>query len=146
MVLFVSKFGNAGAAANYLGVIRWCCKIRNLSQHWDSERLKILLRGREKYTMTQMAGELHGEFALLRDPLVYSVAKFAKARKMVQFHAIHLVSWFFLGRAQSEVVPLQMGEVADPVGNIRAQEIRTWMRKRFRRVPPSDEMWRGNGT
>ena len=38
----------------------------------------MLLRGLGKYTMTQVAGELHGDLALLNDPLVYTFAKLAK--------------------------------------------------------------------
>ena len=105
VVWYVSKFRNAGTAANYLGVLRWFCRIRALSLHWDTERLKLLLKGLKKLTMSQMASALHSELALLSDPLVYTVARLAKARKMVQFHAIHLISWFFLGRVQSEVLP-----------------------------------------
>ena len=72
MLWFVSKFGNASTAANYMGVIKWFCRIRNLIPHWGSERLKMLLEGFKKYTMAQMAGELHGELALLNDPGVLS--------------------------------------------------------------------------
>ena len=54
----------------------------------------------------------------LNDPLVYSVAKLAKAKEMGQFHALFFVSLFFLRRVQSEVPPLQMGEVAGFVGKL----------------------------
>ena len=107
----------AGTAANYLGAIRWFCRIRNLSLHLDSERLRIRVKGFKKYTQTQMAEELHGELALLSDPLVYPVATLVEAMKMLQFHAIHLVSWFFLGKVQSEVLPLQMGDVVTLLGS-----------------------------
>ena len=60
-----------------------------------------------------MAGKLHGDLPLLDDAIVYSVAKMAKARKWTQSHAMHLISWFFLARVQSEVLLLQKGTAAE---------------------------------
>ena len=74
--------------------------------HWDTDRLKLFINGKKKLTLSQMASKLHGDLPLLNDAVVCSVAKLAKARKMIQFHAVHLIPWYSLGRVQSEALLL----------------------------------------
>ena len=113
VVEWIAGFRNGATASNYLGILRWVCGIKGCSLHWDTDRLKLLIKGLKKLTLSQMAGKLHGDLPLLNDAVVCSVAKLAKARKMTQFHAVHLVAWFFLARVQSEVLPLQKGTAAE---------------------------------
>ena len=113
VVEWIPGFRNGGTASNYLGILRWVCRIKGCSAHWDTDKLKLLIKGLKKLTLSQMASKLHGDLPLLNDAVVCSVAKLAKAGKMIQFHALHLISWYFLGRVQSEVLPLQTGVLED---------------------------------
>ena len=46
--------------------------------HWGPDRLKLLIKGLKKLTLSQMASKLHGDLPLLNDAVVGSVAKLAK--------------------------------------------------------------------
>ena len=110
---FVALFRSGHTASNYVGAMRWACDVRGLHKSWDSDTLKLTIKGL-KIRSTSAAVQRLARMLLLSTALVRRIVAFADAAwPRSWFPALLLVSWALLLRVQSEAVPLEIGELSD---------------------------------
>ena len=115
VAMWLAIFSNFGTACNYLSAIRWACKVHSLSLAWDSDRLRLVVNGGKKVCLSSVEGKLKVKF-LITSKIVRMVVVLAdKWSSSPGLSIFVLLAWEFLGRVQSEIVPLERGSQAQLV-------------------------------
>ena len=110
---FVALFRSGHTASNYVGAIRWACDVRGLPKKWDTDSLKLTIKGAKLQSAAASVQRL-AKMLLLSTALVRRLVAFADAAWPASwFPAFILVAWALLLRVQSEAVPLEIGALEE---------------------------------
>ena len=120
---FLAIFKNPGAAANYVGYVKWACTHLSMVTSWWSPTVTLTLKGMRAEHLRTTGGPALAK-VLLTDEWVAQLARLSLAMNQPHLHAVVLVSSVFLLRVQSEAMGLEVGMKRDaqtlPPGRHRA--------------------------
>ena len=108
-------FRCAGTAANYIGHLRWLCKIEGYNLEWDGPMLQVALKGVAKAQLKEVSGQLKVKFLLNWDMILKVVSLLDLSPLTEPISVLLLLGWAFLGRMQSEVFPLERGQANESI-------------------------------
>ena len=110
--MWVSIFKNAGTAQNYVGGVRWACVHFKLCTQWDTESLRLTLKGAKRLQLRTTGGPHHAKH-VLTDESAGQAIRLATLVGLPVLAVVMAVSWECLLRIQSEAVLLQVGQASD---------------------------------
>ena len=106
VLMYLALFRNAGTASNYLGCLLWACKY---CLDWYDHEVRMTIQGLKNH-QAQQQDQLVNHPLLLDECLMSRLA--ALCKEIPGFAVageLFVLSWAFLGRVQSEGVPLEAG-------------------------------------
>ena len=115
VVAYRGMFRCAGTAANYIGHLRWLCKIEGYNLEWDGPMLQVALKGVAKAQLKEVSGQLKVKFLLNWDMISKVVSLLDLSPLTEPISVLLLLGWAFLGRMQSEVFPLERGQANESI-------------------------------
>ena len=115
VVKYIGVFTNPGTAQNYISNLRFACTYAGKdNKHWDTEEVRMTLRGLKKIDFKLYKGPKRVKF-LLTELHIRALYTYNKTRGWMVWAVCILMSWCFLLRAQSESLTVFKGTSGDDI-------------------------------